>query len=422
MRDQHAGAAVAPSPARAAARAPPPRCAGRGCRWARRRAAGAGECTSARAIATRCSSPPESSRGRRVAEPRDPRTRASRRRARAGVAHRPQQLQRQRDVLRDGEVGQHVEGLEHEAHLRAAQQRGRVVVERAEVDVVEHDAPESGRSRPASRFSSVDLPTPDSPMIATISPARDRERHRLKSGRGGGPGQVRASPVRTITAGREYRHGAAASQRARHALSVAAAGRRLASGTPMDAADAHPRTGLPPLVRAPADREPPVARHRRLSLDPDGDDLRDDRGGESIRGARGPRRGRGRRGAHLYAWLRFTRYPARRTSPAGDVRGLSAYGKLDVRGRAARPDRGPGAHDARALPPLQPRMDDRVTSATEARRPRVRVRRSASRSPARSSARSSRESSTCGQVAGVPAAARTGTSRRRAASLVEASR
>src|ERR1039457_6154262 len=32
--------------------------------------------------------------------------------------------------------------------------------------------PQSGRSRPASKFNSVDLPTPDSPMMARYSPRR----------------------------------------------------------------------------------------------------------------------------------------------------------------------------------------------------------------------------------------------------------
>src|ERR1700690_1685866 len=35
-----------------------------------------------------------------------------------------------------------------------------------------HTRPPSGRSRPASKFSSVDLPTPDSPMMARYSPRR----------------------------------------------------------------------------------------------------------------------------------------------------------------------------------------------------------------------------------------------------------
>ena len=41
-----------------------------------------------------------------------------------------QQIEGQRDVLRDGQVGQHVEGLKHEADGPAAQQRARVVVQR----------------------------------------------------------------------------------------------------------------------------------------------------------------------------------------------------------------------------------------------------------------------------------------------------
>ena len=50
-----------------------------------------------------------------------------------------EQRQRQRDVLRDGQVGQHVERLEHEAHAGAAQHGQRIVVERREIDAVERD-------------------------------------------------------------------------------------------------------------------------------------------------------------------------------------------------------------------------------------------------------------------------------------------
>ena len=41
------------------------------------------------------------------------------------------QRQRQRDILRDGQIGQHVKRLEHEPHALAPKLRQRVVVERA---------------------------------------------------------------------------------------------------------------------------------------------------------------------------------------------------------------------------------------------------------------------------------------------------
>ena len=68
-------------------------------------------------------------------------------------------------------VGEQLERLEDEADLLAAQPRARVLVERRQVLPV-HDAPrpERGRSRPASRPSSVVLPLPDGPRIARKPP------------------------------------------------------------------------------------------------------------------------------------------------------------------------------------------------------------------------------------------------------------
>ena len=66
----------------------------RGCRWARRRAAGAGEWTSARAIATRCISPPESVPGRRAAEPPRPTAAEQLRRARRALGAAPRRAAR----------------------------------------------------------------------------------------------------------------------------------------------------------------------------------------------------------------------------------------------------------------------------------------------------------------------------------------
>ena len=60
------------APTGAGSRAPRPRWCCRGCRWARRRRRSPGSSTSARAIATRCCWPPESSLGRWVSRSRRP--------------------------------------------------------------------------------------------------------------------------------------------------------------------------------------------------------------------------------------------------------------------------------------------------------------------------------------------------------------
>ena len=55
-----------------------------------------------------------------------------------GVSH-TKQRQGQRDVLKHIEVRQDMEGLKDETHLRAAQQREGVIVERRELDSAELD-------------------------------------------------------------------------------------------------------------------------------------------------------------------------------------------------------------------------------------------------------------------------------------------
>ena len=51
-----------------------------------------------------------------------------------------QQCERQRDVLGDRKIWQHVKRLEHETHALAAKRRSRVVVERGDVDAVDDNA------------------------------------------------------------------------------------------------------------------------------------------------------------------------------------------------------------------------------------------------------------------------------------------
>jgi acyl-CoA thioesterase-1 len=69
-----------------------------------------------------------------------------------------------------GHLWQQLERLEHEADVLGAPARAPVLVEREQVLADAITFPELGRSRPASRPSKVDLPEPDAPTIATVSP------------------------------------------------------------------------------------------------------------------------------------------------------------------------------------------------------------------------------------------------------------
>ena len=80
------------------------------------------------------------------------------------------QDERHGDVLPRREHGDQVEELEDEADARAAQRRERVVVQRAQVGVAKQTLPLVGRSSPPSKYSSVLLPEPLGPIIATNSP------------------------------------------------------------------------------------------------------------------------------------------------------------------------------------------------------------------------------------------------------------
>ena len=87
----------------------------------------AGSATRARAIATRCCWPPDSSPGRWPARSPSP-TRSSRRAPGRGPRRRPASRSGRRDVLLGGQVGQQVEALEHEADPVAAQPGAVVLV------------------------------------------------------------------------------------------------------------------------------------------------------------------------------------------------------------------------------------------------------------------------------------------------------
>ena len=132
---------------------------------------------SARAIATRWRSPPESCDGR-CCEPlaeADLAERLGGARARLGGGQAAD-AQRHRDVVERGELGQQVVELVDEAEMavapfallgraRGSRSRGRRAA----------TLPAVGASRPPSRCSSVLLPEPDAPTMASVSPRRDVE-------------------------------------------------------------------------------------------------------------------------------------------------------------------------------------------------------------------------------------------------------
>ena len=80
------------------------------------------------------------------------------------------ELQRQHDVLERVERRHEVKRLEHEADAVGADLRAAVFVEFDRFLPFSTTWPRVGRSSPASSASSVDLPAPDAPTIATDSP------------------------------------------------------------------------------------------------------------------------------------------------------------------------------------------------------------------------------------------------------------
>ena len=145
----------------------------RDCRWARRPAARRGLLASARTMATRCCSPPESRAGRWSARGASPTcSSSSSARARAAVSRDAGDHLRQHDVLQRREFRQQMVELIDEADRsrggcavrsrvgHACRNRGRP----------SSTSPPSGRSSSPATWSSVDLPAPDGPTSATISP------------------------------------------------------------------------------------------------------------------------------------------------------------------------------------------------------------------------------------------------------------
>ena len=81
------------------------------------------------------------------------------------------ELERQQDVLERGQVRQQLERLEDEADLPPPQPRQGVLGEVLDRRAVDAGPRRSvGRSRPATSPSSVDLPLPEGPRMATNSP------------------------------------------------------------------------------------------------------------------------------------------------------------------------------------------------------------------------------------------------------------
>ena len=125
-----------------------------------------------------------------MAAVRQARPRRAAPRARAPRAGHARDLHRHQHVLERRQRRDQVKELEDEADLLAAQPRERVLAERRDVDAVDRRCvPLVGASRPAISPSSVDLPLPDGPVIATTLPSgteqiervQDRERAGCRS-------------------------------------------------------------------------------------------------------------------------------------------------------------------------------------------------------------------------------------------------
>jgi hypothetical protein len=106
--------------------------------------------------------------------------------------------ERERDILAQRQIGQDVERLKHEADAVAAQRvrRASSSVPRSTPSIAMR--PVSARSRPATTLSRVDLPTPDSPMIAISSPGAGVE---------GEPAEQRAAAGHALRQVRDVQHG-----------------------------------------------------------------------------------------------------------------------------------------------------------------------------------------------------------------------
>ena len=137
-----------------------------------------GPATKARAIATRCCSPPDSCAGivRRARWPSP--TRPSAASAAAKASRAPAELQRDRDVFaaRSSSAAGETPGRRCRCGCgAAARARPRRAPPRS--CPATSTRPALGRSSPAVTIISVDLPEPDGPTSATVSPAAIGQRH-----------------------------------------------------------------------------------------------------------------------------------------------------------------------------------------------------------------------------------------------------
>ena len=165
----------------AGSRAAPRRTVSPAHRSARRRRRSAGCPASARAAATRCCWPPESSAGRGAIGRRGRRCRRSTLHPRL-VRLAAGDADRQHDVLRRRQCRQQVERLEDEADLVTTQQRQRLVVERgdlgvADVDLARRGPVEAGEHVQQGRLAGAGRPH-DRGELAGLRRRRSRRRVR----------------------------------------------------------------------------------------------------------------------------------------------------------------------------------------------------------------------------------------------------
>ena len=140
----------------------------------------AGSITTARAIATRCRSPPESWSGRWAARCVEP-DRVERRPPRAPAAprgRRPGEQHRQLDVAERREARQQVEELEHETDPVPAQQRALLLRERADLAPLEQVAPARRPVEAADDVQQRGLAGAGGPDERDVLAARDRRGRR----------------------------------------------------------------------------------------------------------------------------------------------------------------------------------------------------------------------------------------------------
>mmetsp|Transcript_20438 Transcript_20438/g.48715 ORF Transcript_20438/g.48715 Transcript_20438/m.48715 type:complete len:440 (+) Transcript_20438:476-1795(+) len=139
-----------------------------------------GRCTSARAIATRCNCPPDSWRGIRAASP--PRSTASSMAGTRLSSRSPSSRSGRATLSATLRWGSRWKAWKTKPRWRrrsAARASSSSGPRACPASVM---WPASGSSSPARQFSSVDLPLPDSPNSATISPAARSRSMREKTG------------------------------------------------------------------------------------------------------------------------------------------------------------------------------------------------------------------------------------------------